>query len=206
MGKVVDETYFAATMPGCCAGPNVHHVRLLETGAALFRSTGPGAVGSAAWAEAPNAHPEVLRWAAFDGDKGEADYRKGLVGTISYGGKGGPLSTVEIRMKPERADYDDMVNALSHDAALIRIDPKHPEENAPPSGVYPKNISAIEGISDPAKVGGFQLGLFLEGKQLAAIPVPGDRLVAASASVQEGISVAAAPRRAAGATPASAPA
>jgi hypothetical protein len=42
--------------------------------------------------------------------------------------------------------------ALSHDASLIWLDPKHPEEGSPPNSSYPKSIWAIEGIADAARM------------------------------------------------------
>jgi hypothetical protein len=64
-GEILGERYSVATMP-CCTDADLHRVRVLETGRLLFRSTGPGATGTSAWAEVPNARPPTLRWAAFD--------------------------------------------------------------------------------------------------------------------------------------------
>jgi hypothetical protein len=192
-GEVVGDKYSAVTMPGCCAGADVHRVRALETGRMLFRSTGPGPTGTSAWAEAPNAKPPTLRWAAFDGDVTDKDAEKGLLGRILYGGSEGALSVVELRAKSRN---DDLALGLSHSAVLVWIDPKaKPSNGTPSSGEpgFPQSIWTVEGISDPARLSGFQLALILDRKRLVAIPISGDRLVVAKAKIAGAVTVAAAP-------------
>jgi len=193
-GELVENLYFATTMPGCCGGADTHRVRLLASGRALFRSTGAGAVGCAAWAEAPNSRPRTLRWAAFDGQVSDEELKGGLVGRIAYGSDGGPLSLLALRVKPEREDIVELATELSHDAALFWLDPKHPEDDATPGSAYPKSIWAIEGVREPAKIGGFRLALRLEGRELALVAVEGDRLVLASAKTAEGFTLGELPR------------
>jgi hypothetical protein len=191
-GEIIGERYAVATMPGCCGGTDIHRVRALETGRALFRATGDGATGSAAWGEAPNAKPRTVRWAAFDGDVAEKA-AAGVLGHIAYGSDEGVISVVELRAK-ERDD--DLALGLSHSAELVWIDPKASADNGPPSSGTadsPQAIWVIEGIADPAKLGGFSLALTLENKRLLEIPVAADRLDVTGAKATASVVVSAAP-------------
>jgi hypothetical protein len=191
-GVMLGRRYFATTMPGCCDSPQVHRVRVLETGRALFRSTGPDPAGSAAWADVPNAKPEIVRWAAFDGEIQEGDAKHGLLGHISYGDSDGPLSVLEVRTRLRGEAYANLWEGVAHNAKLIWIDPRAGKETGGPSSGdpdSPKDIWATEGTKDPKQLGGFQLALMLEGKRLATIPVAGDRLVAGRASASRDIYV-----------------
>jgi hypothetical protein len=193
-GEIVGERYSVATMPGCCGGADIHRVRALETGRALFRAAGDGVMGSAAWAEAPNAKPRTVRWAAFDGDIGEKEAAAGVLGHIAYGSDEGVLSVVELRAK---ARDDDLALGLSHAAELVWIDPKASADNGPPSpgaADSPQSVWAIEGIAEPAGLGGFSLALTLENKRLLEIPIAADRLDASKAKSTAPIVVSAAPR------------
>src|SRR5262249_51450810 len=49
-GVMLGHRYFSAIMPGCCDSSQIHRVHALETGRALFRSTGPDPAGTAGWA------------------------------------------------------------------------------------------------------------------------------------------------------------
>lgn len=172
----------APTSTGC--GPS--------TGRTLFRSTGDAAAGSAAWAEAPNAKPRTVRWAAFDGEAGDKEAAAGLLGHIVYGSDGGALSAVELRSKSRN---DDLALGLSHDAVLVWIDPKASRESpSSASGApgSPQPVWAIEGISEPARLGGFDLALMFGRKRLATIPIERDRLVPAKAKTAAGLTVSAA--------------
>ena len=179
-GVMLGHRYFSAIMPGCCDSTQIHRLHVLETGHALFRSTGPDPAGSAAWAEVPNARPAIVRWAAFDGEIEQADAQHGLLGRISYGGNDGPLSVVELRTRLRGEAYDNLWEGVAHGAKLIWIDPRGTRDTGGPSSGdpdSPKDIWATEGTKDPKQLGGFQLALTLEGKRLAAIPIAGDRLV-----------------------------
>lgn len=193
VGRIIGERYSVATVQGCCGGADLHHVRALETGHALFRSTGDAELGSAAWATAPNAKPRTIRWAAFDGEVGEKDAAAGLLGRIAYGGDDGPLSSVELRTKGQD---DDLSLELSHSAVLVWIDPKpSKEKRVPASGAAdsPQDVWAVEGKSDPAQLGGFGLALMLGKKAIVTIPVEHDRLVPGKAKFAAGIALAAVP-------------
>lgn len=192
-GAVLGSRYFVSTMPGCCDSPEIHRVRSLETGLALFRSTGPDPAGSSAWAEAPNSHPDLVRWAAFNGEISEEKSKKGYLGTIIYGGADGALSTLEVRTKPGASNYDDLWEGLAHGASLVWIDSKTPKDSgAPSSGApdSPQQIWAVNNVSDPKQLGGFQLALVLNGKRLALIPIVGDRLMPGRATLGRDITVA----------------
>jgi len=191
-GSIVAERYGVATMPGCCGGTDLHRVHALESGTLLFRSTGDGALGSAAWAEAPNAKPRTVRWAAFDGDVGGKEAAAGLLGRIVYGGDDGPLSTIELRSK---ARDDDLAMGLAHNAVLVWIDPKADPKTAPPSSGTadsPQSLWVVEGVAEPARLGGFQLALMLDKKRLATIPIAADRLAAKDAKTTGAVAVRAA--------------
>ncbi|MGE5270728.1 MAG: hypothetical protein ACM3JG_13760 [Thiohalocapsa sp.] len=180
-GRIVGERYAVATMPGCCAGADVHRVHAAETGKALYTATGDAALGSAAWAEAPNAKPRTVRWAAFDGNVSDKEAAAGLLGHIAYGNDAGKLSAVDIYAK---APDDDLAMGLAHTAALVWLDGKAPRDGGPPaSGTAdgPQAIWAIEGIADGAKLGGFEVALMLGKRRLATIPIRGDRLIAGEA-------------------------
>jgi hypothetical protein len=195
VGLLVGERYGVATIKGCCGGVDIHRVRALETGRALFRSTGDADLGSAAWAEAPNAKPRTVRWAAFDGEVDDKDAAKGLLGHIVYGSDAGPLSTIELRAK---ARDDDLSLELSHSSVLVWIDPKpSAEKRVPSSGEagFPQDIWAIEGKSNPAQLGGFSVALMLGHKRLVTIPIDRDRLVPAQAKTQDGITVSGVPEK-----------
>lgn len=179
-GVLLGQRYFSAIMPGCCDSPEIHRVHVLETGQALFRSTGPSPAGTAAWAEVPNARPELLRWAAFDGEVPEADAKHGLLGHIAYGGNDGPLSVLELRTRLRGEAYDNLWEGVAHNAKLVWLDPRASRDSGGPSSgepESPKDIWAAEGTKDPKQLGGFQLALVLDGKRLATIPIAGDRLV-----------------------------
>ena len=179
-GVMLGRRYFSAIMPGCCDSPQIHRVHVLETGRALFRSTGPDPAGSAAWAEVPNARPEIVRWAAFDGAIEQADALHGLLGRISYGDNDGPLSVLELRTRLRGEAYDNLWEGVAHGAKLVWIDPRASRDSGGPSSGEPdspKDIWATEGTKDPKQLGGFQLALVLDGKRLATIPIAGDRLV-----------------------------
>lgn len=194
-GVVVASTYFASTLPGCCDAPEIHAVRLLETGAALFTATGPDDTGSTGWVEAPNSKPRITRWAAFNGVTKEGDDKRGILGTITYGGPGGALSTVQVST-PKPDQYDDLWEGLAHDASFLWLDPKAKGDNAKPgAGVpgSPYSIWALDKLTDPQKFGGFQLVLVLGDKRLAFIPVEHDRLVLKGSVVSPRISLAAMP-------------
>jgi hypothetical protein len=184
-GMMLGERYFSAIMPGCCDSPQIHRVHVLETGRTLFRSTGPDPAGTAAWAEVPNAKPEILRWAAFDGAVEEADAKRGLLGHIAYGGTEGPLSVLEVRTRLQGEAYDNLWEGVAHNATLIWIDPRASKDSGGPSSGdadSPKDIWATEGTKDPKQLGGFQLALVLDGKRLVTIPVAGDRLAPSRAA------------------------
>jgi hypothetical protein len=191
-GVLLGQRYFSAIMPGCCDGPEVHRVHVLETGRSLFRSTGPGPAGTAAWAEVPNARPEILRWAAFDGEVQEADAKHGLLGHISYGDNDGPLSVLELRTRLRGEAYDNLWEGLAHNAKLVWIDPRASRDSGGPSSGdpdSPKDIWAAKGTKDPRQLGGFQLALVLDGKRIVTIPMAGDRLVPSRAIVSRDIYV-----------------
>lgn len=193
-GQIVGERYAVATMPGCCGGADIHRVHAAETGGALFRATGDVAMGSTAWAEAPNAKPRTVRWAAFDGEVAEKEAASGVLGHIAYGSDEGVMSVVELRAK---ARDDDLALGLSHAAELVWIDPKARAENGPPSpgaADSPQAIWVIEGVVDPARLGGFSLALTLENRRLLEIPIAADRLDASRAEATSPIVVGAAPR------------
>ena len=179
-GVMLGRRYFSAIMPGCCDSPQIHRVHVLETGRALFRSTGPDPAGTAAWAEVPNARPEIVRWAAFDAAVEQADAAHGLLGHISYGDNDGPLSVLELRTRLRGEAYDNLWEGVAHGAKLIWIDPRATHATGGPSSGdpdSPKDIWATEGTKDPKQLGGFQLALTLDGKRLATIPIAGDRLM-----------------------------
>ena len=183
-GVMLGHHYFSAIMPGCCDSPQIHRVHALETGRALFRSTGPDPAGTAAWAEVPNARPAIVRWAAFDAAIEPADAQHGLLGRISYGDNDGPISVLEVRTRLRGEAYDNLWEGVAHGAKLIWIDPRGTRDTGGPSSGdpdSPKDIWATEGTKDPKQLGGFQLALTLEGKRLAAIPIAGDRLAASRA-------------------------
>jgi hypothetical protein len=183
-GVMLGHHYFSAIMPGCCDSPQIHRVHVLETGRALFRSTGPDPAGTVAWAGVPNARPEIVRWAAFDAAIESADAQHGLLGRISYGDDNGPLSVLEVRTRLRGEAYDNLWEGVAHGAKLIWVDPKGTRDTGGPSSGdpdSPKDIWAAEGTKDPKQLGGFQLALTLDGKRLAAIPIAGDQLVASRA-------------------------
>jgi hypothetical protein len=185
--------YSVATFPGCCGGPDIHRVRLMEAGRALFRSTGPDVMGSAAWAEAPNAKPRTVRWAALDCVTDENETV--LLGRLVYGSDTGKLSSIDIKFKGS-GDYNEAWLPLAHDAVLQWVDPKvDPATDSPSSGTAdnPKPIWAIENVNEPAKLGGFKITVSVEGKEMVAVPISGDRLDLSKATVADGLELAASP-------------
>jgi len=195
-GEVIAGRYFASTFPGCCDAPQVHRVRALETGHALFRSTGPDVMGSAAWVEAPNAKPAVVRWAAFDGAF-EGEGPKGRLGRIIYGGPEGPISIVELRATLAEDSFNDLWEGLAHNAVLVWLDPKAPADAGPPGSGdpgSPQSMWVADKLEDAKRFGGFQLLLMLDGKQVAGIPVIADRLVPTRATLPENITLVPAAR------------
>jgi len=192
-GVIVASTYFASLRPGCCDAPDIHAIRLLETGRALFTSTGPGNTGSTGWVEAPNS--PINRWAAFNGVFKEGEDKKGFLGTITYGGAMGVLSTVRVSTaKPD--PNDDLWEGLAHGASFLWLDPKAKGDDAKPgSGTpdTPYSIWSLDKLSNAEDFGGFQLVLVLDTKRLAFIPVEHDRLVLKGAVLSPRIALAPAP-------------
>jgi hypothetical protein len=196
-GDILGERYFDSRMPGCCAGPTVHMVRVLETGVLLYRATGDADEASTAWATVPNAHPEIVRWAAFDGALDEQKLADGLIGIIAYGGSDGPLSRLELRLAA-KGDATDRNLGLSHEAQLLWVDAVSQKQGHKPaagSAANPETIWSLDKVSDPAKVGGFSLALVdYDGKRLATIPIKGDRLDPGKAKLAAGLKLVSAPQ------------
>jgi hypothetical protein len=196
-GDIMGEAYFDSRLPGCCAGPTTHSVRLLETGALLFRATGDGDEASTAWATVPNVHPAIVRWAAFDGALDEHKLADGLIGIIRYGGMAGPLSQLELRLAGKGGDATDRNLGLSHEAKLLWVDPVSQKHGHPPasgSAANPETIWSLDKVADPANLRGFSLALIdYDGKRLATIPVKGDRLDPANAKLAPGLTLVSAP-------------
>jgi hypothetical protein len=187
--------YSVATFPGCCGGADIHRVRYMENGRALFRSTGPMPMGSAAWAEAPNAKPRTVRWAALDCDTDEKDIATRFIGRLLYGGDAGKLSSIDIVLKGQ-SEYDETWLPLAHDAIVQWLDAKaDPATDGPSSGTAeaPKSIWALDGVSDPAKLTGFKVIVTVDGKEMMSVPVVADRLDIGKASVAEGLLLSASP-------------
>jgi hypothetical protein len=118
---------------------------------------------------------------------------QGLLDRILYGGSEGALSAVELRSQSH--NYD-LALSLSHSAVLVWVDPgKKGSGDILSSGepAFPRSLSAIKGISDPAQLGGFQLALIFDRRRLVTIPISGDRLDAAKAETTSNLMVAAAP-------------
>jgi len=192
-GEVIARRYFAATMPGCCDSPEVHRVRALETGRELFRSTGPGDFGSAAWAEVPNSRPGIVRWAAFDGDVDEEQFKAGVLGTVTYGSDAGPISRIRISTSAGEDEHNDLWEGLAHGATLRWADPKHPADDVGETAGDPESPTALwslEGVADPKQLRGFELKVLIDGKLIASIPVVDDRLVVQGASLEKKFSLA----------------
>jgi hypothetical protein len=192
-GEVIVRRYFASTMPGCCDSPAVHRVRALETGRSLFRSTGPGDVGSVAWAEVPNARPAILRWAAFDGDLGDEQFKAGVLGFITYGGDDGATARVRVATSAGEDEHNDLWEGLAHGASLVWVDPKKTDDAGGESqgeAESPTQLWSLDGLSDPTKLGGFRLALMLDKKRLALIPIMGDRLAIERATLAPKLSLA----------------
>jgi hypothetical protein len=190
-GDILGELYFDSRLPGCCAGPTIHTVRLLETGTLLFRATGDADEGSTAWATVPNAHPEIVRWAAFDGALDEARLSGGLIGIIRYGGPAGPLSQLELRLAGKAQDATDRNLGLSHEAKLLWVDAVSQKNGHPPatgSAANPETIWSLDKQADLAKLGGFSLAVVdYDGKRLATIPIKADRLDPTKAKLARGL-------------------
>lgn len=193
-GAVVAQRYFATTRRGSCCDGDMHHVRLLETGKYLFRSSGPGSVGITAWAEFTGSRPFQIRWAAFAGVSDAAQYADGVLGTLTYGGHDGLISAVLVARPRKLVDYDDLIMALEKGARLLWVDNKEKlseEEIASyyqdPSSGTPDNPRVVWPLdmkkADPANVPGLELALELHGKRLISIPVEGDKLVVDKAIV-----------------------
>jgi hypothetical protein len=198
-GEVIASRYFATTQPGCCGSADQHHVRLLGSGKHLFQSTGPGPVGISAWAGFPNARPSQIRWAAYAGVSDEAQYKAGVLGTLTYGNDGGPVTTLQvIRPKPP-AENDDLDLALANGATLLWIDSKEKVPPADPtmansgpaagSPDSPKDIWSLEKVTEPGQVSGMILALELDGKRLLTIPVVQDKLALDKATLDPSLSL-----------------
>jgi len=193
-GEVIARRYFASTMPGCCDSPDIHRVRALETGRELFHSTGPGDFGSAAWAEVPNSRPGIVRWAAFDGEVDETQFKAGVLGTITYGSDLGPASRIRISTSVGEDEHNDLWEGLAHSATLRWIDPKHPADDVGETAGDPEAPTALwslEGVTDPKLIQGFELQVLIDGKAIATIPVTEDRLVVKGATLEKNFSLTA---------------
>jgi hypothetical protein len=152
-------------------------------------------MGSTAWAEAPNAKPRTVRWAAFDGDVGEKDAAAGRLGRIVYGSDDDGLSVIELRAKPRN---DDLALGLSHSAVLTCVDARANPANGRAVGRHCR-FSPVE-VGDRGHFGsralrGFKLMLSLDRRKLVEIPVESDRLVVKRARATAPILLNNAPRQ-----------
>jgi hypothetical protein len=191
-GRLVDERYFVATTFGCCGGLDRHIVHATETGKLLFHSTGSGEMGRAGWVEMPNARPALERWAAFDGDVDEAGLAKGIVGTLAYGSKDGPLLRAELHLKAARDELIDKNLELGSGIDIAWIDGKQKDkpELAQGDAGSPASMWIAEAAKSAQQVGGFTLVLRLGRTSIATIPIAADRPVLAAAKLAPGYSLA----------------
>ncbi len=181
--RIVQGRYADVWMPGCCAGPVVHHVHALETGTLLFQASGEAVMGASAWIEAPNTWPAIVRWAAFSVSQTPEEVGAGRLGVLRYGTPAGGLAAATVMAKASK-DAVDLVLQLGGAAQLSWLGPKveGPGDWEAPATAWMLNQI---GASDP--VGGFQIVLTLGNRRLAVIPVANDRLLVDQASVAHDI-------------------
>ncbi len=198
-GRILADRYFITTQTGCCDELTVHHVRFLETGKLLFRSTGREAGRGMAWMEAPNT--PIRRWAAVDGKMTEAEWKRGLIGRLRYGEDRGVLSSIEISAEPDSEIHQDYAMAFGQ-ATEPRWFDRNREAGADPDyrasageAGSPHIIWSLDGAKAPVKaVGGFELRLralyeAADAPPFASIPIEGDALAAEKATVITGLKI-----------------
>lgn len=198
-GRLLTDKYFITTQPGCCAELVTHHVRFLETGKLLFRSTGREASRGIAWMEAPNT--PIRRWAAVDGKTTEAEWKRGLVGRVRYGDNTGVLSTIEIAAEPDSEIHQDYAMAFGQATEPQWFD-RNRKTGADPDyrasageAGSPHVIWSLDGAKAPVKaVGGFELRLRLvyepaDTPAFLVIPIEADAQQAEKATGIKGLKV-----------------
>jgi len=198
-GRILADRYFITTQTGCCDELTVHHVRFLETGKLLFRSTGREAGRGIAWMEAPNT--PIRRWAAIDGKMTEAEWKRGLVGRLRYGDGNGVLSSIEISAEPDSEIHQDHAMAFGQATEPQWFDRSRkpgadPDYRASAGEAgSPHVIWSLDGTKAPVKaVGGFELRLralyeAADAPPFASIPIEGDALAAERATVITGLKI-----------------
>lgn len=198
-GRILADRYFVTTQTGCCDELTVHHVRFLETGTLLFRSTGRETSRGMGWMEAPNT--PIRRWAAIDGKVTEAEWKRGIVGRVRYGDDNGVMSVVEISAEPDSEVHQDYSQGFGH-----ATEPEWFDRNRKPGSDLdyrasageagsPHIIWSLDGAKAPVKaVGGFELRLRMlyepaDAPPFATIPVEGDALQPEKARALKGLTL-----------------
>jgi hypothetical protein len=206
-GRVVDGQLFVTTAHACCALPALHHVRFLETGKLLFRSSGDTEFGAAAFAEIPNVYPHVDRWAAFEAaglfDK-EDD--QDVIGFITYGDFKGELSKIVLRSKVTSAVRGRQLSSrnLRQDAAECGFvvwlvpgsdanKPKRPTSGECSHFPGGSHISTelwhlAQQRADPV-LSGFALEFSVLGRVYATIPIANDRFDPSQAHIDPDLTI-----------------
>lgn len=198
-GRILADRYFITMQTGCCDELTVHHVRFLETGKLLFRSTGRETSRGIGWMEAPNT--QIRRWAAVDGKTTQAEWKRGLVGRVRYGDNTGVLSTIEISAEPDSEIHQDYAMAFGQ-----ATEPQWFDRNRKAGGDAdyrasageagsPHVIWSLDGANAPVKVvGGFELQLRVlhepaDTPPFVVIPIEADVQQAEKATGIKGLKV-----------------
>ncbi|WP_376098037.1 hypothetical protein ACE7GA_07875 [Roseomonas sp. CCTCC AB2023176] len=183
-GTRFGDRHFVTVQYGCCAAPNLFRLRFLPTGAPLYRATGPVPTGTSAFLEAPNARAALRRWAAFDA--GLEPPAPGTLGILAYGGDGGPVQRLRLRLEGVTEEaFDEAFLGLAHGGTLAWVQPGQEPGSGRPS--WPVQIWVLNGGRPAAAIGGFALRLSDgDGRPVAEIPVLADRLVPEGATLAPG--------------------
>jgi hypothetical protein len=180
---------FVVRQSGCCGGRDSFSVFALYSGRRLFSATGADADSCWAQLDVPNsgglARLVALHAAYSMADDAAFGGRKETVGLLTYAAPDRPLARYRLVADSAEAVADFMGEATVRLAGAGKP-PTKPEETDSLT-LWPAN-----GKRDPAAVGGFAILLHLTPDKLVSIPVKGDKLDLAAASLPKGLRIEAA--------------
>jgi hypothetical protein len=173
---------FIVRQSGCCGSRDSFSVFNLYNGQRLFTATGDGPETCWAQLDVPNSGGLVrlvALHAAYSGtDAAAFGQRVETVGLLTYGSPDKPLARYRLLAESAAAIADFMGDAT---VRLVQIG--KPEETDS------LTLWPADGKRDPSAVGGFAIRLHLTEDKTVEIPVAGDRLDLAAATLPNGLKI-----------------
>ena len=176
-----DQPLFVVRQPGCCGARDSFTVFDLYAGHRLFTATANGPDKCWAVVDVPNT--SLIRLVALHAAYSASDEpafggRKETVGLLTYAAPDRPLARFRLVAKDEQSVDGFMGEA---EVRLVAVG-KSDESDA-------LTLWSADGKSDPAAIGGFAILLHLSPGNVVTIPVSGDKLDLAKATLPAGLKV-----------------